>query len=147
MPKKKMTPDTHDHFRITAHVITDQVGPVLAELARRSVVVSNCELVSDVLRYKRNKTKPSAKKIASSSKRYDVSNLALITQFAKRQKGEFTLPQVRKMLAKHGRPESSGSPVCQKLIEQKRLRRIGDGVYAVTAKAKLNGHTEAVAHG
>jgi hypothetical protein len=159
MPRKKpelqyrfrKKPELQYRFRVTCETVPEQVGPLLAELARRGITKVGYEVVTDVLRYKRNKpakptTKPPAKKKKSArAERYDVSNYDLVTQFAKRQKGQFNLGQVKKMMEAKGRPESSASPVCQRLIERKILRRFEDGVFSLTPKAKLNG-AEAVAH-
>lgn len=129
---------TRDRFRITCETEdAQQLGPIVAELARLGLRNVNYDLITDVLRYKKN-TRGKSRSKKSGGQRYAVSSRALALQFAKKHKGKFTLAQIRELFEADGRPKQNANPLCSALIKKGFAKRTGEGKYQLTAKALKN---------
>jgi hypothetical protein len=140
-------PETNERFRITCETETEQVGPVLAELARRGITKVGYELVTDVLRYKRNATRKPAKKTKAAKTKARTergSTVAKLGKWASRHPTFTTADAIKftRSLRKHDSACWSG---LRHLVDAKAIRKTGMGRYALAKR--LNGSTEAVAHG
>jgi hypothetical protein len=140
-------PETVDHFRLTINRLTpQQLGVVIADLAKREIFDIRPELITDVVTFRKNKpNKPKKKQRAPIVRKlFDKNASDVILAHARKHGGKFNTQQLLPVFAKQDRARNSIYATLDTLMKDKLIKRTGKGEYLLLAKG--NGAAEA-AHG
>lgn len=111
----KKEPQTVDRFRVSCEVPKEQLGHIIAELAKMQLEHVNYELITDVLNYKK-------------AQKYETTSAEHLREWIK-DHPTFNRQEVIAHFAATGRSQESASNAIYVLAREKLLKKLGEGNY------------------